>query len=146
MGGSALTLAKKMSQSAQETWDRYYADIKARRLSEAATLWSNMTADGVTNETVLALDFVHFSQNHDGAHEIQKQLAEDYESSVLEQDDTWLISSTTRPHGIDLDSGQHKGWVEFMCDVAQSHGCVFSTWSFESPKLKRKWSTEEIDG
>jgi hypothetical protein len=135
-----------MSESAQETWDRYYADIKARRLSEAATLWSKMTGDGVTDETVLAMDFVHFSQDCDGANALQKQLSENYESSVSEQDDSWIITSTTRPHGIDLNSEQHTSWVEFMCDVARSHGCVFSTWSFESPQLKRTWSTEEIDG
>ena len=135
-----------MSESAQETWERYYANIKERRLSEAVTLWSNMNADGVTDETVLALDFVHFSQDRDGAYGLKKQLSENYECSVSERNGTWIISSTTRPHGIDLDGEQHAAWVEFMCDVAQSHGCVFSTWSFESPKLKRKWSTEGIDG
>lgn len=135
-----------MSESAQEIWDLYYADIKARRLSEAATLWSLMTSDGVTDETVLALDFVHFSQEHDGAKALQKQLSENYDSSLSKQNNSWIISSTTRPHGIDLDDEQHTTWVEFMCDVTQSHGCVFLTWSFESPKLMRQWSTEEIDG
>jgi hypothetical protein len=134
-----------MSDSAQEIWDRYYANIKDRRLTEAAVLWLRMTADGVTNETMLALDFVHFSQNRDGAHSLQQQLSENYVSLVAEQEDSWLISTTTRPYGRDLNEEQHLKWVEFMCDVAQSHGCVFSTWSFESPKLKLKWSTEEID-
>lgn len=135
-----------MSESAQEVWDRYYADIKARRLSEAETLWSNMTADGVSSDTVLAMDFVHFSQDRDGANVLQKQLSGNYNSSVSQQDDAWIITSTTRPHGIGLDGEQHKSWVEFMCDVAHPPRCVFSTWSFESPELKRKWSTEEIDG
>jgi len=132
-----------MSSTPQETWDRYYADISSRRNAEASALWSAMSADGVTSETVLALDFVHFSQDEDSASELMQQLSENYDSILSKSDDYWLVSSTTRPHGIDLDSNLHSGWVEFMCDVGQSHGCVFSTWTLESPELKKKWSSEQ---
>lgn len=30
--------------------------------------------------------------------------------------------------------GSHSGWVEFMCEVAQFHRCVFWTWIPEDPR------------
>ena len=40
---------------------------------------------------------------------------------------------------------RYVDWVSFMCDVAQSHGCVFSTWHLTDPSTSDSWSNENID-
>jgi len=50
-------------EKAQKIWDEYYQRIKNRRLAQATILWSEMESKGVTNDTVLALDFSHFAKN-----------------------------------------------------------------------------------
>jgi len=57
----------------------------------------------------------------------------------------WYVKGTTRPEGINLSKEQHRAWVEFMADVAQSYACVFSSWSLESPELKSSFQSESIE-
>ena len=61
-------------------------------------------------------------------------------------DNFWMLDGTTRPEGVDDMTEQRcVDWVSFMCDVAQSHGCVFSTWSLTDPSTLDSWSNENID-
>ena len=110
-------------------------------------MWQQMMDAGITSESMLALDFSHFSFAKDGAEGLRQQLSENYEIQIIEGPEPgyWKIMGTTRPYGISLDAKGHSGWVEFMCEVAHSHGCVFSTWAFEAPSLKQSWSNENID-
>lgn len=134
------------TEEPQKTWEEYYRRKKAQRVQEAGVLSKQMAAAGVDESTVLALDFVHFSQSEENANFLAEQLKENYEMSisVASDNESWQISGTTRPYGINLNSEQHMGWVEFMCDVAQSHGCVFSTWELEAGKLGQKLSLIHI--
>ena len=36
-------------------------------------------------------------------------------------------------------------WVAFMCDVANSYACVFSTWKFVDTRRKIEWSNDNVD-
>lgn len=134
-------------QDPQEIWSDYYQRIKARRLREADILWSEMREAGVTDETLLALDFLHFSNVRKDAESLLQQLSENYsvEMEEAKQESYWYIKGTTRPEGIYLSRDQHAAWVKFMADVARSHACVFSTWSLEAPSLDRQFHSEQID-
>jgi hypothetical protein len=134
-------------KDAQETWDAYYERLKERRLSEAELLWAEMEGGGVTSETVLALDFSHFSSDQAAAQSLAAQLAENYKVQVSHDaaNECWFVNGTTRPSGITLDQEQHRGWVEFMSDVGSSHACVFTSWTLEAPRLGKRFSSEDID-
>jgi hypothetical protein len=128
----------------QKTWADYYQRLKARRLAEAASLWAKFREAGGSRETVVALDFVHFSSSKADLESLASQLSENYAVSVVPraEHDYWELRGTTRPGGIELAEEQHAGWVEFMVDVAQSYACVFSTWQLEAPSMNRVFSSE----
>jgi len=133
-----------MLKDPQQTWKEYYTDIKSRRSKEAKAIWFKMASEGVTEDSILALDFKLFSSDKKNAESLEEQLKENYKIAIEQSDkpDYWIITGTTRPYGIDLSEDAHLNWVEFMCDVAQSHGCVFSTWDIEEPKSSSKWSSK----
>jgi hypothetical protein len=132
----------------QQAWSEYYSRKKAERLDEAGALWRAMQAAGVTHETVLALDFVCFGPSEQDANALATQLAENYEVKVAPAAERgyFTVTGTTRPHGITLQRDQHAAWVEFMADVARSHGCVLSEWSLEAPHLKATFRSADVDG
>jgi hypothetical protein len=136
------------SEDPDSTWKRYYERKKAERLSEAVKLAAQMRADGVSDETVVALDFTCFGSSESRVQGLATQLSENYTVSVTPSQEAgyWLAYGTTRPYGITSSSEEHYAWVGFLADAAQSHGCVFSTWSLEAPKLGKKWSSEEFEG
>jgi hypothetical protein len=142
-----MSTRKPVHKDAQETWDAYYSRLRERRQSEADLLWAEMEASGVTAETVLALDFSHFSSERAAAESLADQLAENYTVQVTHNaaNGYWFVNGTTRPSGITLEQEQHRGWVEFMSDVAKSHACVFGSWTLESPRLGKRFSSEEFD-
>ena len=131
----------------QRTWAEYYQRKKAERIGEAKQMAEMMRLAGVTDETVLALDFVHFGTSQSDIDELAKQLAENYKMQIVQSEDQghWLAKGTTRPYGITLSAEQHIGWVEFMVDVAQSYSCVFSTWTLEAPSLHARFDSEKIE-
>ena len=131
----------------QKTWNEYYEKKKRQRMEEATKLWEQMSNSGVTAETVLAIDFLHFGTNKENVNDLEKQLSENYEVEVVpgEEEGYCYIKGTTRPYGINLSKEQHAGWVEFMSDMAQSYACVFSTWSIEAPSLGVSFDSESIE-
>lgn len=133
-------------QDTDAVCESYYENKKAQRRSEAVQLISQMVEAGITDSTILALDFTHFGNNQEGLKGLQSQLSENYEISVEKADgEYWYLKGTTRPYGITLSAEDHLAWVEFMADVAQSYGFVFSTWSLEAPELKRVFDSGGID-
>ena len=116
-------------------------------MEEAIKLWDQMRDSDVNDETVLAIDFLHFGTNQENKNNLAKQLSENYEMEVVPSDEEgyWYAKGTTRPYGITLNKEQHIGWVEFMADVAQSYACVFSTWSIEAPSLGVCFDSESIE-
>ena len=136
------------TEDPQEIWSAYYQRKKAQRIAEASQLWKLMESGGVTPETDLALDFVHFGTRQADAEDLAKQLSENYKMEVVrsEDGDTWLTKGTTRPYGMNLSRERQVAWVEFMADVSQSYGCVFSTWSLEAPSLGARFDSEQVDG
>ncbi|MFZ5724059.1 MAG: hypothetical protein ACOY33_10430 [Pseudomonadota bacterium] len=131
----------------ESVWSDYHAGKKSQRLGEAEVLWSLMEKNGVTEATVLAIDFVHFAPSRAGADALADQLREHYTMEVrpASEDGYWYVTGTTRPYGLNLSRADHAGWVEFMSDVARSHACVFSTWSIEAPALKQWFRSEDIE-
>ena len=125
----------------------YQKNIMERRISEAHELWEKMQADGFTEKTVAALDFVFFSNSKSEANNLLKQLSENYtlEISPSNNPEYILVKGTTRPYGNELNKEQWLGWVEFMVSVGFSHNSVFSTCSVYSPKTKTTWSSEPIE-
>lgn len=137
-----------MSNDPQATWTEYYARIRKRRIAEARILYQQMTEFGVDAETVLALDFMHFGNSEDGVRRLASQLSENYNIVVTPRDDGvyWNAEGTTRPDGIEgMDEAECTEWVAFMCDVANSYGCVFSTWRLTDPVRDQTWTNEDID-
>jgi hypothetical protein len=134
-------------QDPQIVWEDYYRRKKEQRTDEAVTLWQQMENAGVTEETVMALDFLHFGNNEEDVKSLSNQLSENYNIKIepAEEEKPWYVKGTTRPEGITLTKEQHLAWVEFMSDVAQSYACVFSTWSFEVPSLNVSFHSEEIE-
>jgi hypothetical protein len=128
----------------QKTWADYYQRLKDRRLAEAASLWAKFHEAGGSRETIVAVDFIHFSSSKADLEALAAQLSENYAVAVVPraEDGYWELRGTTRPGGIELSEAQHSGWVEFMADVAQSYACVFSTWQLEAPSMNRVFSSE----
>lgn len=137
-----------MTDDAQQIGARYYAGIRRRRIAEAELVDSQMVADGVTPDTILALDFKHFGTVENDVRRLADQLSENYSINLLLSDDgqTWIADGTTRPYGIDGMVGEPlHNWVAFMCDVAKSYACVFSTWRLVDIKRQIEWSTDDLD-
>ena len=133
------------NQDPEKLWDEYYQRKKLQRIEEANILIKQLSDSGVKEETVLALDFVHFAKNKKDAESLAQQLSENYSIDLVAgENDVWYINGTSRPYGITLSPDQHLKWVEFMADVAQSYACVFSTWALEAPSLKVKFSSESV--
>ena len=134
------------SQDSDKLWDEYYQRKKLQRIEEANILIKQISNLGIKEETVFALDFVHFAKSEADARSLAQQLSESYSIDVATgEDGVWYINGTSRPYGITLSPTQHLKWVEFMADVAQSHACVFSTWNLEVRSLNLKFSSESID-
>ncbi|MBR9728938.1 hypothetical protein ACFOD0_14655 [Shewanella intestini] len=131
----------------QQTWDDYYSRIKTRKVDEATKLWENMLKAEVSSETVFTMDFTHFCDLPEKLKELGKQLSENYELEFSDVDDKGyqFLSGTTRPYGNELSQVDFIGWVEFMCDVAQSYSCVFSSFTIESPELGLIWSNKDVE-
>ena len=131
----------------QATWDDYYKRLGTRRVSEAKQLFAAMRENGVTDDSALYLDFRHFSSEKPDAENLGKQLSENYEINIMQDGESnyWFVDGTTRPDGISLTESQCVDWVTFMADVAQSHGCVFSTWRLTDTKNNKPWSNESFE-
>jgi len=117
-------------------------------MAEAEFIRLQLVADGVTADTVLALDFKHFGTVESDVRQLSDQLSENYSMNVLLSDDgkTWFANGTTRPYGVDGMLGdQLRDWVAFMCDVANSYACVFSTWKLVDTQRKYEWATDDLD-
>jgi len=137
-----------MNDEAQQIWSDYHARIRRRRIAEAEFINSQMVADEVTADSILALDFKHFGTVENEVRRLSDQLSENYAVNVHLSDDgkTWIVDGTTRPYGVDgMIGSQLLQWVEFMCDVANSYTCVFSTWKLVDPKRKIEWATDNLD-
>ena len=68
-----------MNEDPQKTWADYYERKKDQRLSEASLMWKELHKAGVSSETVLALDFLHFGNSKEGVESLARQLSENYE-------------------------------------------------------------------
>lgn len=135
-----------MDTDDQAAWQAYEARKRGERLREAAHVWKALESAGVHSDVVLALDFVHFGHSRERADGLREQLAESYSCTVEDgPEGYWLVKGTTRPYGVTLSRAEHDRWVAFMCDVARSHGCVFSTWSLTAPALGVTVSSEEFE-
>ena len=99
-------------------------------------------------DSILALDFKHFGTVENDVRRLSDQLSENYTVEVRLSDDgeTWIAEATSRPYGIDgMIGSQLQQWVEFMCDVARSYACVFSSWKLVDTKRKTEWATDSLD-
>lgn len=136
-----------MADDPQKIGDDYYDRIKRRRLAEAALLWGEIEASGSSEETIFALDFVHFGNNRDDVDDLARQLSENYATKVSarSKQNYWVVRGTTRPESICLTADQHAAWVEFMVDVARSYACVFSEWMLEAPALGLTFQSAHLD-
>ena len=136
---------KKMNdQEAQKTWNEYHERIKNRRLAQAAIINKELKKNGITTEIDLMLDFTFFAKEENDAKNLQKQLSENYEISINKKEDYWFINATSRPYAVNFTTQQHMDWVEFMHDVALSHGSIFSVWTITNHETKQVWSNENI--
>ena len=67
-----------MTDDAQQIWPDYYARIRRRRIAEADLISSQMEADGVSADSILALDFKHFGTVENDVRRLSDQLSENY--------------------------------------------------------------------
>ena len=132
---------------AQTIWRAYYQRIRDRRVSEAEQLITATRQDGINDHTEMFLDFRHFSSVETNIARLKDQLAENYEVSLSKDDssDCWFLEGTTRPISMPIEREQIIEWVKFMADVAQSHACVFSTWTLTEASTGRRWPSETFE-
>ena len=99
------------SEDPQEIWNDYYQRKKAQRLEEAVELSELMQHAGITEETVLVFDFVHFGTSKENIEALAKQLSEDYSMQISSsnKEGYWVAKGTTRPYGITLNQEEHWG-------------------------------------
>lgn len=136
-----------MDSESQQTWLQYAQRKRAERLSEADQVWSALVAGGCGAETVLAIDFVHFGPSQTHVEGLRRELCKNCTVATESgPQGYWLLKGTTRPYGVTLSAAEHIAWVGYMCDVAQSHGCVLSTWSLSAPSLSLTVSSEAFEG
>ncbi|HZH44589.1 MAG TPA: hypothetical protein VEY50_10960 [Lysobacter sp.] len=136
-----------MTDTHDATWNAYYDRKRNERLQEADAVWRRLAAAGVSEDTVLVIDFTHFGADRTHAEALAQQLSEHYATSLEPgPDGYWLVKGTTRPYGVSLTEDQHRDWVDFMCDAARPHGCVFSTWTVDvhphGPRVSSEGVTE----
>lgn len=131
----------------KETMSPYQEKISNRRNSEASILWKNMQNDGFTSSSIVALDFVYFSDKKEDAERLAKVLSENYTVGINPDADSgyWLIKGSTRPYGKQLTAEQWNGWIDYMVFVGFQNNCVFSTWAVYEPKSKKTWASESIE-
>jgi hypothetical protein len=136
-----------MAEDAQEVWAHYFERIRNRRVAEASEFWAIASADGLDENSNVALDFRFFAQQRDSLHALKSRLDESYQVTVSEvaADETYFLDGTTRPYGITLSRDKLLSWVAFMADLGRDHAVVFSTWKVADPKRKREWTSEEIE-
>lgn len=135
-----------MDEDGAAMWQAYALRKRAERLAEAACVWSAFAGAGGGPDTVVAIDFVHLSPVAARAETLRAQLAENYAVEMQSAaHDYWLVKGTTRPYGANLTADSHVDWVRFMCDVAEGHGCVFSTWSIAAPGLGLVVNSEDFE-
>lgn len=141
------TGARINEEGAQYMWGEYYERIKRRRLGEADLLWSAMRSNGVSDETVLAMDFMIFCGDEVGAKRVAQQLSENYTTSLRHdlREGVWFVDGTTRPTGLTISKEEHSNWVGFMSDVSAQYGCVFASWTLETPKLDLVFTSETLE-
>lgn len=136
-----------MNDDARRTWDEYRRRKRAERLAEADQVWQALVAGGAGEQTLLAIDFVHFGPSEANVEGLRRELAENCSATTEPgPDGYWLLRGTTRPYGVTLGPDDHLAWVDYMCHVAASHGCVFSTWTLSAPALGLVVSSESFDG
>lgn len=84
----------------QKIWDDYFERKKSQRIEEASKLWVEMRSAGVGEETVLALDFLHFGTSRESVEALASQLAESYSMQVVpaKEEGVWQAKGTTRRH------------------------------------------------
>jgi len=130
----------------RQTWKEYYGQLKARRLEQAATLWAQMTAAGVRANTLLIVDFTHEANALRDGDALASRLADTYYVDIFPANANghWQVIGTTRPEGVFLSAEQLETWAAIMSDLAQSHRCVFSSWSLEAPSISRTFLSERI--
>ena len=136
-----------MATEVEASWTQYAQRKRAERLSEAEQVWRALVAAGGDDDTVLAVDFVHFGPSRAQVEALSEQLSENYTVAVEDgPEGYWLLKGTSRPYGLTLSAADHMAWVGFMCDVAGSHGCVFSTWSLAAPALALTITSDAFEG
>ncbi|MBB5213104.1 hypothetical protein [Microbulbifer hydrolyticus] len=131
----------------QKIWSEYYERILNRKIDESKMAWEQLHQDGVSGNTIFALDFEHFGNDKESIEKQSKQLSENYEVDISGPDEKgyFQLTGTTRPYGVEFEKSDFIAWVEFMCEVSQSYGCVFSTWKLESPKMGKSWSNADFE-
>lgn len=135
-----------MDSTSEQVWRDYARRKLDERLAEAEVVWASLVAAGVTDETVLAVDFVAFGPTPAHAEALRDRVAEHYTITLDPGPDGYmLVKGTTRPYGITLGEQLHRDWVRFMCEVSQEHGCTFSTWSLTAPSLGIGANSEDVE-
>ena len=127
-----------MTEDPQQIWTDYYARIRQRRIAQAKALHEQMSADGVTDETLLTIDFLHFGNDEADVEDLAEQLSENYTMTVIErpEKDYWNAEGTIYPCAVDGISPERGiAWVEFMCPPsgkAYDHRC----WPFSLQPMR----------
>lgn len=134
-----------MDSAGQDVWRDYARRKREERLAEAGQVWQALVAAGGGAETVLAIDFVCFGSEHADVEGLRRHLAENCTVTTAPGPAGYrLLQGTTRPYGVTFSETEHLDWVTFMCDVAQDHGCVFSTWTLSDPSSSLTVSSEAV--
>lgn len=130
----------------QENWEQFISRKRTQRVDEAGRLWLQLQEAGLQEDSQAILDFVHFAANFDDVNALAHSLSEHYVTEVEAdaENNVYYVKGSTRPKATVLNIDSHRKWVEYMADIGNKHGCVFSAWTVEVPELGRVFESAAL--
>lgn len=101
--------------------------------------WAALQREGVTEGTLLSLDFMFLDGQEQGAEALKSALADEVaeihamarDMGIFKRRRVWSVTGTTTPLPVSLPG--LREWVERMVRLGAQHGFEFDGWGAEVP-------------
>ena len=109
-----------------------YQHLLAKHLARNEEVWLALQDCGISDKTVLQLDFQYFASSEECAQQLISFLRAETDYSVelrldFSPEGMWLIAGHTQKTTVSKEVLDH--WVEGMAATGFAHGCVFDGWA-----------------
>ena len=108
-----------------------YQRLLAKHLASNEQVWLALQVIGISDKTVLQLDFQYFASSEECAQQLISFLRAETDYDVELRLDfspkgQWLIAGHTQKTTVSKEVLDH--WVDWMAAKGLDHGCVFDGW------------------